>query len=162
MIFQMYFGATRLKIRQAKRMAGPVHSNCPLWPCRTDQRRLDRDLLHHALDLLGRLRPRLLHRSRHIPARSERRGAAERSQKQKRQCQNNHFSVFQEISTSLKWGCRPLRSGIRCKSLITGARQGLAGGIDMGDPAGGRHDPLPVVDAACIRRVDKLRAAGEL
>lgn len=31
MIFQMYFGATRLKIRQAKRMAGPVHSNCPLW-----------------------------------------------------------------------------------------------------------------------------------
>ncbi len=32
MIFQMYFGAIKLKIRQAKRMAGPVHSN---WPrCR--------------------------------------------------------------------------------------------------------------------------------
>jgi hypothetical protein len=49
-----------------------------------------------------------------IPACGERRGAAEGGQKQKRQCQNNHFSVFQEISTSLKWGCRPLRSGIRC------------------------------------------------
>lgn len=31
MIFQMYFGAIKLKIRQANRIAGPVHSNCPLW-----------------------------------------------------------------------------------------------------------------------------------
>lgn len=31
MIFQMYFGAESEKMRQARRMAGPTHSNCPLW-----------------------------------------------------------------------------------------------------------------------------------
>ena len=31
MMLQMYFGAVRVKMRQAKRMAGPVHSNCPRW-----------------------------------------------------------------------------------------------------------------------------------
>lgn len=30
MMFQIYFGAESEKIRQARRMAGPIHSNCPL------------------------------------------------------------------------------------------------------------------------------------
>ena len=47
------------------------------------------------------------------------------------------------------------------ESLIAGAGQGLAGLINSGDPAGGRHDPLAVVDAAHIRLIDELRAARE-
>ena len=54
------------------------------------------------------------------------------------------------------------KAGHKKRALITGAGQGLAGGVNSGDPTGGRHDPLPIVDAACIRRVDKLRTAGEL
>ncbi|CAN4002423.1 Inner membrane protein ypdA, partial [Dysosmobacter welbionis] len=46
--------------------------------------------------------------------------------------------------------------------LITGARQGLAGSINSGDPAGGGHDPLPVVDAARVRLINELCTAGEL
>ena len=65
------------------------------------------DLVHDALDLLGRLRPRLLHRSRHIAACGKGRGAAERGQEQKRQRRSDNFPVFQNFNL-LKAGLPPL------------------------------------------------------
>ena len=44
---------------------------------------------------------------------------------------------------------------------IPGAGQGLAGGVDSGDPAVCGHDPLAVVHAAHIRLVGELRAVLE-
>lgn len=75
--------------------------------CKHHVKRGEHDLVHDALDLLGCLRPRLLHRSRHIAACGKGRGAAERGQKQKRQRRSDNFPVFQNFNL-LKTGLPPL------------------------------------------------------
>ena len=45
--------------------------------------------------------------------------------------------------------------------LISGSGQGFSRLIDFGHPSRGGHDPLAVMDAAGIRLVDDLAAAGE-
>ena len=47
------------------------------------------------------------------------------------------------------------------KYSVSSPRQGLSGLVDPGHPAGGGHDPLPVMDAAGVRLVDDLAAADE-
>ena len=69
--------------------------------------RREHHLLHHAFNLRSGLLPCLLHSARHIAARGEGGGAAERGQEQERQRQNHDFFVLQNLNL-LNLGTPPL------------------------------------------------------
>ena len=117
-MLQMYFGAVRVKMRQAKRTGPFKLTSLAKIKIRTAKLYKERDgedhiqrrehhLLHHSLDLFGCLLPCLLHSACHIAARGKGGGAAERGQEQERQRQNHDFFVYQNLNL-LDMGMPPL------------------------------------------------------